>query len=99
MEYAIFGVPQFDGQNGQRYETWSIKMKTFLQAQGYDVWKSVVTGYIATKKPKIATKKELKINKKIAMDFILEGLPDSVKEKVGKCSSSKELWEKIQNIY
>jgi hypothetical protein len=38
-------------------------------------------------------------NKKIAMDFILEGLPDSVKDKVGKCSSTKELWDKIHNIY
>jgi hypothetical protein len=50
---------------------------------GYDVWHSVVTGYNATKKPpKTTTKKELKRNNKIAMDFILEGLPDSVKDKV-----------------
>jgi hypothetical protein len=33
------------------------------------------------------------------MDFILEGLPDSVKEKEGKCSSTKELWDKLHNIY
>jgi cytochrome c-type biogenesis protein CcmH/NrfF len=33
------------------------------------------------------------------MDFILEGLLDSIKEKVGKCSSAKELWERLQNIY
>jgi hypothetical protein len=75
-------------------------MKVFLQAQGYDIWHSVVTGYNATKKPpKTATKKELKKNNKIAMDFILEGLPDSVKDKVGKCSSAKELWDKLHNIY
>jgi hypothetical protein len=60
MEYIMFGIPQFDGQNGQRYEMWSIRMKTFLEAHGYDVWKSVVTGYTTTKKPKTATKKELK---------------------------------------
>jgi hypothetical protein len=70
-----------------------------LQAHGYDIWYSVVTGYNATKKPKTATKKELKKNNKIAMDFILEGLPDSVKDKVGKCSSAKELWDKLHNIY
>jgi chromosome segregation ATPase len=74
-------------------------MKTFLQAHGYDVWKSVVTGYTATKKPKTATKKELKRNNKIAMDFIWEGLPDLVREKVGKCSSAKELWDKLHNLY
>jgi hypothetical protein len=67
---------------------------------GYDIWKSVVTGYTATKKPpKTATKKELKKNNKIAMDFILEGLCDSTKDKVGKCSSAKELWDKLHNIY
>jgi hypothetical protein len=50
-----------------------------------------VTGYNATKKPKTATKKELKKNNKLAMDFIMEGLPDSVKDKVGKCSSINKL--------
>jgi hypothetical protein len=33
------------------------------------------------------------------MDFIMEGLCDSVKEKVGKCSSTKELWDKLHDIY
>jgi hypothetical protein len=32
------------------------------------------------------------------MDFILEGLYDSVKDKVGKFSSTKELWDKLHNI-
>jgi hypothetical protein len=33
------------------------------------------------------------------MDFILEGLSDLIKDKVGKCSSTKELWDKLHNIY
>jgi hypothetical protein len=33
------------------------------------------------------------------MDFILEGFPNSVKDKVGKRSSAKELWEKLHNVY
>jgi hypothetical protein len=46
-----------------RYE--SSRMKLFLQAQGYDVWYSVVTGYTISKKPlKTAAKKKLKRNKK-----------------------------------
>jgi hypothetical protein len=98
MEYSMNGAPMFNGQKGLKYELWN-RMKVFLQEHGYDVWHSVVTGYNATKKPKTATKKELKRNKKIAMDFILEGLPDSVKDKVGKCSSAKELWDKLHNIY
>jgi hypothetical protein len=58
--FSMNGVPMFNGQNGLDYELWSRRMKTFLQAHGYDVWHSVVTGYNATKKPKTATKKELK---------------------------------------
>jgi len=33
------------------------------------------------------------------MDFIWEGFPDPVREKVGKCSSTKELWDKLHNLY
>jgi len=43
-------------------------------------------GCNGSKKPNTTTKKELKKNKKITMDFIIEGLPDLVKVKVGKCS-------------
>jgi len=74
-------------------------MDTFLQSHEYDVWQSVVTRYTATKKPEIAAKKELKRNKKIAMDYTLEGLTDLVKEKVGKCLSTKEVWDKLHDLY
>jgi hypothetical protein len=40
-----------------------------------------------------------RMNKKIAMDFIWEGLPNMIREKVGKCSSGKELWDKLHDIY
>jgi hypothetical protein len=33
------------------------------------------------------------------MDFIIEGLHDLVKFKVGQCSSAKEIWNKIQHFY
>jgi len=51
------------------------------------------------KETKTTTKKELKRNNKITMDFILEVLLDSVKNKVGQCSSSKDIWDKLHNIY
>jgi hypothetical protein len=41
----------------------------------------------------------LKKNNKIARDFIWEGLPNLVREKAGKCSSAKELWDKLHDIY
>jgi hypothetical protein len=37
-------IPQFDGQN---YSFWSIRMNTYIQAQGFQVWKSIVDGYTA----------------------------------------------------
>jgi hypothetical protein len=40
------------------------RIKKFLQAHGYNIWHSIVTGYNATKKPKTTGKKELKRTKK-----------------------------------
>jgi hypothetical protein len=91
MDYSENGVPMFNGQNGLKYEIWSIRMKIFLQAQGHYIWLSFVTGYDSSKRENIAAKKELKKNNKKKMDFILEGLPNLIREKVGKCSSVKEL--------
>ena len=45
------------------------------------------------------SQKVIEKNNKMEMDFILEGLCDSIKDKVGQCSSSKELWDKQQNLY
>ena len=64
-------------------------MKLFLQAHGHYIWLSIVTGYDSSKRENTTTKKELKKNNKIEMDFIWEGLPEPVIEKVGKCSSTK----------
>jgi hypothetical protein len=99
MDYSENGVPLFNGHNGLKYEIWSGRKKVFLQAQGYYIWPSIFTGYDSSKREKTVTKKELKKNKKIAMDFIWEGLPNLVREKVGKCSSAKELWDKLHDIY
>ena len=90
MDYYENGVPIFNGHNGFKYEMWSRRTKLFLQAQGHYIWLSVVIGYDNSKREKTAAKKELKKNiNKIAMDFIQEGLPNTVREKVGKCSSAK----------
>jgi hypothetical protein len=58
-----------------------------------------VIGYNATNKENTSGKKELKKNNKTIMDFISEELPDLVREKVGKFSSTKEIWDKLHNIY
>jgi hypothetical protein len=48
MEYANIGVPMFDGQN---YAFWRKRMKTYIQAHGFDVWKAVVDGYTTPTTP------------------------------------------------
>jgi hypothetical protein len=78
---------------------WSIRTKVFLQAQRHYIWLSVVTRYDSSKMAKIAVKKELRKNNKMTMDFIWEGLPNMVREKVGKFSLAKELWHKLHDIY
>ena len=49
MDYSENGVPMFNGQNGFKYDMWSIRTKVFLQAQGHYIWISVVTGYDSSK--------------------------------------------------
>ena len=99
MDYSENGVPMFNGQNGFKYDMWSGRTEVFLQAQGHYIWLSVVTGYDSSKRAKTATKKELKKNNKISMNSISKGLPNPVREKVGKFSSSKEIWYKLHDIY
>jgi hypothetical protein len=89
MDYSENGVPMFNGQNGLNYDMWSNRKKIFLQAHGHYIWLLVVTRYGSSKREKTIAKKELKKNNKIAVDFIWEELPNSVREKVGKCSSTK----------
>jgi hypothetical protein len=36
------GIPHFDGQ---KYAFWSIRMNTYIQAHGFEIWKSIVDGY------------------------------------------------------
>jgi hypothetical protein len=74
-------------------------METYLKSLGADVWFSIASGYNALKKPKTAAQKEAKRNNKLAIDTILYGLTDSVKSKVGSCASSKEIWDKIKDLY
>jgi hypothetical protein len=99
MDYFENGVPLFNGRNELKYEIWNRSTKIFLQAHGHYIWLSVVIGYDSSKREKIAAKKELKKNNQIAMDFMWEGLPNRVREKVGKSSSAKELWDKLHDTY
>jgi hypothetical protein len=97
MEYAKIGALVFDGQN---YAFWSIRMKTFLRAQGFNVWRAVVDGYKApTTPPTNKDGKKLKENNSNAKGTILNSLVNSIFVKVMHCDSTKDILDKIQKHY
>jgi hypothetical protein len=91
------GIPQFDGH---KYAFWSRRMKTYIQAQGFEIWQSVVDGY---KEPTVPPTNEraikLRKNNSKATNALLNGLCESIYTKVIHCKSAKEIWDKLQNIY
>ena len=84
-EYCV-PTPYFDADN---YWIWESRMEVHLQE--YGVWESIVSGDTSTDKAK-------RYNSN-AMNVILNVLPNSVKTKVGQCSTAKALWEKLHNLY
>jgi hypothetical protein len=69
-------------------------------AISFDIWQSVVIGYIApTTPPTGASGKKPSANNAKVMNVILCGLLESDFVKVMHCGSTKEIWDKLQNIY
>jgi hypothetical protein len=61
--------------NGGGYALWKIRMKNFLLALGFDIWKSVVDGYTApTTPPKDVAGKKICNDNSRAVNAILGGL-------------------------
>lgn len=82
------------------YSSWRIRMKGYMKSRGSSVWESIVVGPIFSKrKSKIATQRESKKNNSIASKEILDGISGSDKERIGQCTSAKELWLKLKNPY
>jgi hypothetical protein len=91
------GIPQF---NGQKYAFWSIRMKTYIQAHGFEIWQSIVDGYTTPTVPPTNDKAvKLGQNNSKAKNALLNGLSETIFTKVAHCKSAKEIWDKLQNIY
>jgi hypothetical protein len=75
-------------------------MKTYIQGQGSQVWKSFVDGYIAPVVPPTNEKAvKLDENNSKAKNALLNGLNDTIFTKVAHCKSYKDIWDKLLNIY
>ena len=75
-------------------------MKTFLLAIGVDGWISVENGYNPSETPPTDPdeKKACSCNYK-ARHNILNALSPTIQSKVICCNSTKEVWDKLKNIY
>jgi hypothetical protein len=87
------GIPHYDGH---KYSFWSIRMKTYIQAQGFEIWQSIVDGYIVPAVPP-TNGKAMKIgqNNSKATNALLNGLNETLFTKVAHCKNSKEIWGKL----
>jgi hypothetical protein len=90
-------IPRFDGK---KYVFWSIWMKTYIQAQGFEIWKSIVDGYTEIAVPPTNDRAvKLDQNNSKATNALLNGLSETIFTKVAHCKSTKEIWDKLRNIY
>jgi hypothetical protein len=75
-------------------------MKTYTHTQGFEIWQSVIDGY---KESAVSPTNEraMKVgkNNSKATDALLNGLSESVYTKAIHCKSTKDIWDKLQNIY
>ena len=91
------GIPQFDGQ---KYAFWTIRMKGYIHAQGFEIWKYVVDGYKEITVPS-TNERAIKLGKNDskATNALLNGVCESIYTKVIHCKFARDIWDKIQNIY
>jgi hypothetical protein len=90
-------VPILDEKN---YSAWRIEMKEYLKEKGGGVWKETIGGSVPLKnKSKFAAQKEEKKNDALALKTIFNGLSSSIKESMGQCTSTKDLWLKLEKTY
>jgi len=80
-------VPWFNGNS----DIWETRMRNLLKTQGIEIWNSVIANSMMDGESKEHNEKSMK--------EILNGLPDSIKNNLGKCSSTKGIWDKLHNLH
>ena len=83
----------------EEYIFCSTRMESHLKALGHYVWNSVITDYSPRNKVRTLAQKKAKKSNSMEINTILEELPDDVIEKIGHCGSSKQLQDKIKDLY
>ena len=71
-------------------------MRTYIHAQGFEIWKSIVDGYtVPTVLPTNDKAVKLSQNNSKATNALLNGLTETIFTKVVHCKSAKEIWDKL----
>jgi hypothetical protein len=100
MALSAIEAPLFDGTD---YSSWRENMKQYLKSKGSEVWNSVVSKPwdLTTSKnlSKITVQRRARKNNEVALKILLNGLSDTVKESIGLCTSTKDLWLKLEKMY
>jgi hypothetical protein len=82
------------------YSTWRIDMRVHLKEMGEGIWKAAIGGSISLKnKSKYTPQREGKKNDALAIKTTLYGLSIPIKEIMGQCTSTKDLWLKLDETY
>jgi hypothetical protein len=90
-------VPILDEEN---YYTWRVEMKVHLKEIGEGVWKTTIGGLVPLKKKsKFAAQREEKNNDSLDLNTILSGLSSSIKEIMGQCTPTKDIWLNLEKTY
>jgi hypothetical protein len=90
-------VPILDEEN---YSTWRIDMRVHLKEMGAGIWKKTIGGSVPWKnKSKFAAQREGKKNDALALKTILSGISSYIKESMGQCTSTKDLWINLEETY
>jgi hypothetical protein len=75
-------------------------MKTYIQAHVFEIWQSILDGYIVPEVPPTNDKVvKLGQNNSKATSALLNGLSETIFTKVAHCKSAKEIWDNLRNIY
>jgi hypothetical protein len=75
-------------------------MKTYIKTQGFEIWQSIVYGYIAPVVPP-TNDKAVKLGQKNskATNALLNGLNETISTKFAHCKTAKKILYKLRNIY
>ena len=84
--------------NGSNYTYWKIRMKIFIQAHDYRLWRIMVDGLHTPKVLKDRDKEIVQLNAK-AINMLYCSLDINKFNLVSSCILVKEFWEKLEAIY